>query len=87
MGVLTEHKQLFFIAEFFYASGAVAIKCSIAVTLLRIAASRGHFVYSIWAVMIATVLSAIIFMIGVANICHPSLHYGAKPQRALAISS
>ncbi|KAH8701912.1 hypothetical protein BGW36DRAFT_356056 [Talaromyces proteolyticus] len=63
--------KLFFIAEFFYASGAVVIKCSIAVALLRIADSRRRFTWTIWATMIASVLSAVIFMVGVANICHP----------------
>ncbi|KAH8649746.1 hypothetical protein BGZ60DRAFT_389470 [Tricladium varicosporioides] len=63
--------KLFFIAEFFYASGAVAIKSSIAVTLLRIADSRRRFVYSIWGIIIATIISALIFIIGIANICHP----------------
>ncbi|KAF8849496.1 hypothetical protein BDZ45DRAFT_809889 [Acephala macrosclerotiorum] len=63
--------KLFFIAEFFYASGAVAIKCSIAITLLRIANTRRAFVWAIWSIMIASFLSSVIFVIGVANICHP----------------
>ena len=63
--------KLFFIAEFFYAASAAVIKCSIAVTLLRIADSRRRFVYTLWVIMAATVLSAIIFIIGIANICHP----------------
>jgi hypothetical protein len=63
--------KLFFIAEFFYASGAVVIKCSIAVTLLRIADSRRRFTWTIWCIMTATAVSAVIFIIGVANICHP----------------
>jgi tetrahydromethanopterin S-methyltransferase subunit C len=64
-------RKLFFIAEFFYASGAVIIKCSIAITLIRIADSRRRFTWTIYSIMTATTLSAIIFMIGVANICHP----------------
>lgn len=63
--------KLFFIAEFFYASAAVLIKCSIAVTLLRIADARRRFTWTIWGIMIATAISAIIFIGGVANICHP----------------
>ncbi|KAF7861690.1 uncharacterized protein EAF02_010644 [Botrytis sinoallii] len=63
--------KLFFIAEFFYATGAVAIKCSIAVTLLRIADTRRRYVYTVWGIMIMTAISALIFMIGIANICHP----------------
>ncbi|KAL3421925.1 hypothetical protein PVAG01_06081 [Phlyctema vagabunda] len=63
--------KLFFIAEFFYASAAVAIKCSIAVTLLRIADSRRRYVWTIWGIMIATFISAVIFIVTIANICHP----------------
>ena len=46
-------------------------RCSIAVTLLRIADTRRRFVYTIWVIMMATILSAVIFIIGIANICHP----------------
>lgn len=63
--------KLFFIAEFFYASAAAFIKCSIAITLLRIADSRRAFTWTIWAVMAATGISAIVFIAGIANICHP----------------
>ncbi|PQE31840.1 cation-transporting atpase 4 protein [Rutstroemia sp. NJR-2017a WRK4] len=63
--------KLFFIAEFFYASSAVTIKCSVAITLLRIAGSRRHYVWTIWGIMATTGISAIIFMIVIANICHP----------------
>jgi len=47
------------------------IKCSIAVTLLRIASGRMPFVWTLWAIIIATACSVIIFIVGVANICHP----------------
>ncbi|KFZ04955.1 hypothetical protein V501_08804 [Pseudogymnoascus sp. VKM F-4519 (FW-2642)] len=63
--------KLFFIAEFFYASGASFIKCSIAITLLRIADTRRSFMWTIWAIMAATAISAIVFIAGIANICHP----------------
>ncbi|KFY00763.1 hypothetical protein V490_01210 [Pseudogymnoascus sp. VKM F-3557] len=63
--------KLFFIAEFFYASGAAFIKCSIAITLLRIADSRRSFTWTIWVIMGATGISAIVFIAGIANICHP----------------
>ncbi|KAF7860300.1 hypothetical protein EAF04_008428 [Stromatinia cepivora] len=63
--------KLFFIAEFFYVSGAIAIKCSIAVTILRIADTRRRYVYTIWGIMIMSVISALVFIIGIANICHP----------------
>jgi len=65
------HQKLFFIAEFFYASGAVAIKCSIAVTLLRIADTRRRFAWTIWGIIFATIIAAVVFIIGIANICHP----------------
>ena len=64
-------QKLFFIAEFFYASAAVAIKCSIAITLLRIAGSRQTFLWVIWGIMALSFLSSVVFIIGVANICHP----------------
>jgi hypothetical protein len=67
----TDCRKLFFIAEFFYASGAAVIKCSIAITLLRIADSRRSFTWTIWAIMAATAISAIVFIAGIANICHP----------------
>lgn len=65
------HQKLFFIAEYFYASGAVAIKCSIAVTLLRIAATRRRFAWTIWGIIIATIISCIVFIAGISNICQP----------------
>lgn len=40
-------------------------------TLLRVADCRRRFVYSIWVIIGLTVVSAIIFMITIANICHP----------------
>ncbi|KFY36228.1 hypothetical protein V494_05202 [Pseudogymnoascus sp. VKM F-4513 (FW-928)] len=63
--------KLFFIAEFFYASGAAFIKCSIAITLLRIADSRRGFTWTIWVIMAATGISAVVFIAGISNICHP----------------
>jgi len=41
------------------------------VALLRIADTRRRFVWTIWGIIIASICSAIIFMVGVANICHP----------------
>lgn len=63
--------KLFFVAEFFYAAGATAIKCSIAVTLLRIADTRRRFVWTIWTLMVMSMIATIVFISGVANICHP----------------
>ncbi|KAL7939184.1 hypothetical protein V8C35DRAFT_275038 [Trichoderma chlorosporum] len=61
----------FFIAEYFYSSGTVFIKSSIAVTLLRIAESRRRYKWAIWAVIISTGASCIVFIAGISNICHP----------------
>lgn len=63
--------QLFFIAEFFYASCTVPIKASICVCLLRIADTRRRFVWTLWAVIGATVSASIIFIVAIANLCHP----------------
>ncbi len=49
----------------------MAIKSSIAITLLRIAATRKGFTYIIWFLIFASVAAAIIFITGIANICHP----------------
>ncbi|KAK8062427.1 hypothetical protein PG997_014524 [Apiospora hydei] len=63
--------KLFFIAEFFYAACTVLVKCSISVTLLRIADARRRFVWTLCAVMGLTAVAAVIFIIVIANICHP----------------
>lgn len=68
---MTNDRQLFFIAEFFYAAGACAIKCSIAITLLRIAHVNKIFVWGLWSIMGISFASSLIFIIGIANICHP----------------
>lgn len=65
------HQKLFFIAEFFYSSSTVFIKCSIAITLLRIAESRRRYKWTVWSVIIATGISCIVFIVGISNICHP----------------
>jgi hypothetical protein len=70
---VTAHKtnclQLFYIAEYFYSISAMFIKCSIAVTLLRIAPSDRRFTWSLWAIIGATCIAALAFVIGIANIC------------------
>ncbi|KAG9240188.1 hypothetical protein BJ878DRAFT_527641 [Calycina marina] len=63
--------KYFFIAEFFYASSAVAIKYSIAITLLRIATARRSFTYIIWLLIFISIAAAIVFIAGIANICYP----------------
>ncbi|PNP45070.1 hypothetical protein TGAM01_v206827 [Trichoderma gamsii] len=61
----------FFIAEYFYSSSTVFIKSSIAITLYRIADARRRYKWTIWAVIVATSISAIVFIVGISNICHP----------------
>lgn len=63
--------KLFFIAEFFYSSCTVPIKSSICVTLLRVADSRRRFVWTIWAIIAATFIASVVFILVIANICHP----------------
>ncbi|KAK7734024.1 hypothetical protein SLS53_008019 [Cytospora paraplurivora] len=63
--------KLFFIAEFFYAACTLPIKMSICVLLLRIADTRRRFVWSLWTIISATVIAPIIFILSIANICHP----------------
>ncbi|KAK7959593.1 uncharacterized protein PG986_004447 [Apiospora aurea] len=63
--------KIFFIAEFFYAACTVLIKCSISVTLLRIADARRRFVWTLWTVMGLTAIAAVVFILVIANICHP----------------
>lgn len=63
--------KLFFIAEFFYASSTVPIKCSICATLLRIADARRRFVWTLWSLMVLVAIAAVIFIVTIANICHP----------------
>ncbi|POS75083.1 hypothetical protein DHEL01_v206525 [Diaporthe helianthi] len=63
--------KLFFIAEFFYSSCTVPIKSSICVTLLRVADSRRRFVWTIWLIIGATFTASVIFILVIANICHP----------------
>lgn len=67
---MTHDRKLFFIAEFFYAAGACAIKCSIVITLMRIANQRA-FVWGLWCIMGASFASSVIFIAGITNICHP----------------
>ncbi|KAK7911969.1 hypothetical protein PG985_014450 [Apiospora marii] len=73
--------KMFFIAEFFYAACTVLIKCSISVTLLRIADARRRFVWTLWAVMGLTAITAVVFILVIANICHPiTMLWGATTE-------
>ncbi|KAF5716276.1 integral membrane protein [Fusarium mundagurra] len=63
--------KLFFIAQFFYSACSVPIKASICVTMLRICDSRRRFVWTLWGLIGMTVITAIIFILATANVCHP----------------
>jgi hypothetical protein len=45
------------------------IKISVAVALLRIAVARPMFVWSLWGLIGATIIAALVFIVGIANIC------------------
>jgi hypothetical protein len=45
------------------------IKISVAVALLRIAATRLLFTWALWVLIGATIVAALVFCIGIANIC------------------
>ncbi|CAN9103692.1 unnamed protein product [Alternaria sp. RS040] len=47
------------------------VKISVAVALLRIAANRQFFTWALRALIGATIVAALVFCIGIANICHP----------------
>jgi hypothetical protein len=61
--------QLFYIAEYFYAVSAMFIKISVAVALLRISVGRPIFTWSLYALIGMTIIAALVFCIGIANIC------------------
>lgn len=72
--------QLFYIAEFFYASCTVPIKCSICVTLLRIATARRPYELFLYTIIALVITSVIIFNIAVGNLCQPvEALWGEKP--------
>ena len=45
------------------------VKISVAVALLRIAANRQFFTWGLRALIGATIVAALVFCIGIANIC------------------
>jgi hypothetical protein len=61
--------KLFYVAEYFYSVSAMFIKISVAVALLRIAANRRFFKWGLWALIAATMVAALVFISGIANIC------------------
>ncbi|KAF2853525.1 hypothetical protein T440DRAFT_515652 [Plenodomus tracheiphilus IPT5] len=63
--------KLFYIAEYFYAVSAMFIKISVAVTLLRIATGRRPYTWTLYGLIAATSIAALVFVVGIANICHP----------------
>ncbi|KAI1078156.1 hypothetical protein F5B20DRAFT_549533 [Whalleya microplaca] len=69
--IIMQGTKLFYIAEYFYSSCTVPIKSSICMTLLRIADARRRFIFPLWGIIGVTCASSLIFMIGIANICHP----------------
>ncbi|KAL1606013.1 hypothetical protein SLS59_003137 [Nothophoma quercina] len=68
---LSKGIKLFYVAEYFYAVSAAIIKCSISVTLLRIAASQRLYNWSIYIIIGLTWIAAIVFCAGIASICRP----------------
>ncbi|KAH7074726.1 hypothetical protein BKA63DRAFT_320077 [Paraphoma chrysanthemicola] len=63
--------KLFYIAEYFYAVSAMFIKFSVAVALLRIAAGRKPFQWALWILIGLIAIAALVFCVGIANICKP----------------
>jgi tetrahydromethanopterin S-methyltransferase subunit E len=61
--------KTFYIAEYFYAVSAAIIKCSISVTLLRIATSQRRYKWPIYTIIGLTWVAAIVFCAGIASIC------------------
>jgi hypothetical protein len=64
--------KYYFMAQFAYVSGTVPIKLSICVALLRIAGVNRAFSLTLHAISALTVLSAIVSIAVIANICHPA---------------
>jgi hypothetical protein len=54
------------------------VKISVAVALLRIAASRRFFQWGLWALIGSTVVAALVFCIGIANICEFTCYASEK---------
>jgi hypothetical protein len=73
--IQTYYIQLFYIAEYFYAVSAMFIKISVAVALLRIAAARPLFAWGLWGLIAITIVAALVFVVGIANICECCIHY------------
>jgi len=67
--------QLFYVTEYFYAVSATFIKFSVAVALLRIATGRKPFQWALWILMGLTFIAALVFCVGIANICAFSRRY------------
>jgi hypothetical protein len=65
----TDSIQLFYVAEYFYAVSAMFIKISVAVTLIRIAAGKIWLVWTLWGLIGVTIIAALVFCIGIANVC------------------
>ncbi|XPS77413.1 hypothetical protein M3J09_009439 [Ascochyta lentis] len=86
---LSKGIKTFYVAEYFYAVSAAFIKSSIAVTLMRIAATQRRYNWSLHAIIGLTWIAAIVFCAGIASICKPieTLWGGAKGTCNLQLNS
>jgi len=57
------------------------VKISVAVALLRIAVGRRFFTWALWALIGATMVAALVFCIGIANICELTCSTSRKYRR------
>ncbi|RMI96292.1 hypothetical protein CDV36_016343 [Fusarium kuroshium] len=63
--------KLWFIAQLFYPCSLAPVKISICVTLLRVEKYRRRIVWTVWAVMVLSIASAITYIAATATICQP----------------
>lgn len=63
--------QYYFIAQMFYVSSTVPIKCSICVALIRIAGTRLVYRYILFGIIGLTIASGLATAIGILNVCRP----------------
>lgn len=75
---MADVSELFYIAEYFYAVSAMFIKISIAVTLMRIAETFPKILWTLWALIFITLVAALVFVIGIANICKSKISFDAE---------
>ncbi|RSM06251.1 hypothetical protein CEP52_005825 [Fusarium oligoseptatum] len=63
--------KLWFIAQLFYPCSLASVKISICATLLRIEKFRRGIVWTVWAVILFSITSAITYIAATATICQP----------------